>query len=103
MPVRGVAAAVDEVALLGQVGLLCQVVLAVQLVDIFRDDDALGVLPRPLADAVAGVDGGFAVGRLGAEIGVPRTAAGAGRLRQLLAMLVGAFEATEIGALANTG
>src|SRR5437764_640496 len=84
-------------------GLLCQIVLTVQFVDILRDDDALGVLPRTLADPVARIDGGFAVGRLGAEIGVPSAAARAGRLGQLLAMPVGTFEAAEIGALANGG
>src|SRR5437763_3243009 len=102
MPVRGVAAAVDDVALLGQVGLLCQIVLTVQLVDILRDDDALGVLPRTLADPVAGVDGGFAVRRLGTEIGVPSPAAAAGGPGQLLTMSRRAVEAPEIGALAET-
>src|SRR5438067_4200094 len=103
MLVGRIAAAVDDVALLGQRGLLCQIVLTVQLVDILSDDDALGVLPRTLADPVARIDGGFAVGRLGAEIGVPGPAARAGRLRQLLAMPVGAVEAAEIGALTDAG
>jgi hypothetical protein len=42
-------------------------------------------------------------GALGAEIGVPGLAAGAGGLGELLAMPVGAFEAAEIGAFAGTG
>src|SRR5437588_7987319 len=77
MLVRGVAAAVDDVAFLGQRGLLREIVGAVQLVEILGDDNPLGVLPRPLADAVAGVDRRLAVGRLGAEIGVPGMGAGA--------------------------
>ena len=89
MLVRGVAAAVDDVAFLGQRGLLGQVVGGVQFVEILGDDNPLGVLPRPLADAVAGVDRRLAVGRLGAEIGVPGMGAGAGRLGQLLALPVG--------------
>src|SRR5207249_3911831 len=50
--VGGIAAAVDDVALLGQRGLLGQIVGAVQLVQILGDDDALGVLPGAAADAV---------------------------------------------------
>ena len=42
-------------------GLLVDVVLAVQLVDALRDHVALGVLPRPAADAVARVDGARAL------------------------------------------
>src|SRR5438552_15101552 len=103
MLVGRIAAAVDDVALLGQRGLLCQIVLTVQFVDILRDDDALGVLPRTLADPVARIDGGFAVGRLGAELAMPSAAAGPSRLGQLLAMPVGTFAAAEIGALANGG
>src|SRR5436190_14399468 len=101
MLVRGVATAIDHLAPLGQVSLLRQVVGAVQFVDILGDDGPLGVLPRPLADAVAGIDRRLAVRRLGAEIGMPGTAARAGSLRQLLAMPVGALDAAKIGALAD--
>src|ERR1041384_842061 len=96
-----IAAAIDDVALLGQRGLLCQIVLAMQFVDILGDNDALGILPRTLADAVARIDCGFAVGGLGAEIGMPGSAARAGRLRQLLTVLIGAVEPAEIGTLAD--
>src|SRR3954447_12723222 len=62
--VRRVAAAVDDLGLLAERGLLGEVVGAVQLGDILGDDDALGVLPWSLADAVARIDGGLAVGGL---------------------------------------
>src|SRR5216684_3941874 len=64
MPVRLVAAAVDDFALFAECGLLGQIVRAMQLGDILGDDRALGILPRPLADAVAGVDRGLAARRL---------------------------------------
>ena len=76
VPVRRVAAAVDHLALLGQRGLLADLVVgAVQIVDVLRDHLALGVLPRAVADAVAGVDG--CPGALRAQIGAPGLAAGA--------------------------
>src|SRR5690606_12310737 len=54
-----VADAVDHVAVLGERGLLGDVVGrgVVQLVDVRGDHDALGVVPWTPADAVAGVDG----------------------------------------------
>jgi len=66
-------------------------------------EDALGVLPRTLADAVTGIDG-TALGRpVAAQIGVPRLAARAHGRCQLLAMGVGASEAAEIATLAGPG
>lgn len=54
MSVRLVAAAVDDLTLLGQIVPLVELVAgAVQVVDAGDDDDALGVRPRPFADAVA--------------------------------------------------
>src|SRR5262245_50131625 len=101
VPVGRVGAAVDRLALLGERRLLADLVVrAVEVIDILRDHLALGVLPGSAADAVARVDG---VATLGAEIGPPRAAAGAGALRQLLAMAVGALEAAEIAALAGSG
>src|SRR6266850_2348849 len=82
--VRRVAAPVDHVTLLGQRRLLGEVVLAVQLGHVLRDDDPLGVLPGARTDAVAGTDGG---GALRAQIGPPGLAARAGRLCQMLAVL----------------
>src|SRR5262245_18922318 len=50
--VRRVAAAVDHVALFGERGLLGEVVVrAVQVGNVLRDRDTLGVLPRALANA----------------------------------------------------
>src|SRR5215469_2497430 len=85
VPVGSVAAAVDDIALLGQCGLLGDVVFTVQFVETFGDDHPLDVLPRTLADAVARVDRRLTVDRLGAEIRVPGMAAGADSLGQLLA------------------
>src|SRR5262245_16354652 len=93
MSVGRLGASVDRFALLAQRRLLVDLVVgAVQVVDVLRDHLALGVLPRPAADAVARIDGGAA---LRAEIGVPRAAAGTGALGQRLAMAVGALDATE--------
>src|SRR5438093_1131239 len=67
--VRRVIDAVDRLALLGERGLLREVVVGrVQLLDALRDDHALGVLPRSAADAVACID---AAGPSGAEVSVP--------------------------------
>ena len=71
--VRRVAAAVDDLALFGERGLLGEVVGAVQLRDVLGDDDALGVLPRAAADAILGVDGAARPCVL--QVGVPRLAA----------------------------
>ena len=99
--VRRVAAAVDDLALLAHRRLLGQAVLAVQLVDVPGDDHALGVEPWPLADAVAGVDRGLAVGGLGREIGTPGLAARACRLGERLAVVVGAGKAAEVTTVAD--
>src|SRR5712664_1885395 len=66
--VRRIAAPVDRLTFFSQGGLLGDVVLAVQLSQILRDDDALGVLPGTAADTVARVD---RAGSLGAQIRVP--------------------------------
>src|SRR3954453_2526446 len=98
--VRRVAAAIDDLALLAERGLLGEIVgRAVQVGDILGDHRALGVLPRPLADAVARVDGRLAVGGLRRKIGAPGFCAGTARLCKLLALRIGSLEATEIGAL----
>src|SRR5205823_14321693 len=55
----------------------------------------------PISDAVARIDRRLPIGGLGAEISAPCLVAGAGRLRQLLAMPVGALQPAEIGALAD--
>ena len=95
-------AAVDDLALFAERGLLGEVVAgAVQIGDVLGDHRALGILPRSLADAVARIDGRLAVGGLRREVGAPGFAAGAGGLRQRLAVIVGAGEAAEIAAIAD--
>jgi hypothetical protein len=104
VPVRGIAAAVDDIALLGQCGLLGDVVvIAMQIGDILGNDHPFDVLPWTFADAVARVDRRLAVGRLSAEIGVPSVAAGSRGLRQLLANSIRPRQAAEVGALAGAG
>ena len=94
-----IAAAVDDLALLRQVVLLVELIVgAVQIVDAGGNDHALGIHPRTLADAVARVHGAGALRR---QIRVPGLAAGAGRCREVLAMLVGAGKPAEIGAFAR--
>src|SRR5262249_4631279 len=58
------------------------------------------ILPGAAPDAVTCVDG---AGALCAQVGVPRLAARARRLRAFLTDLVRAGEATEVGALAGAG
>src|SRR4029078_7592788 len=72
-----------------------------QIVDAARDDNALGVLPRPRADAIARIDVVRVVERrcLRAEIAAPRPVAGARGLRKCLTVLIRAVEAAEVGAL----
>src|SRR5262245_63283686 len=74
--VRRVTGPVDHLALLGERGLLGEVVAgAVEVGDVLGDHDALGILPRSLADAVLGIDSRLAVGRLRRKISAPRFAA----------------------------
>ena len=98
--VRRIAAPVHHLAFFGQRGLLRQVVGAVQLRDALRHHNALHVLPRTAADAVAGVDG---LRALGAQVGAPLAAARPDRGGQGLAQLVRARQATEVGALSGSG
>src|SRR3569623_1812996 len=66
MPVRRVAATVGDVALFAVRRLLGEIVgRTMQVGNVLGDHGALGVLPRPLADAVACVHGRLAVGGLG--------------------------------------
>src|SRR5436305_2074980 len=103
MAVRRVAAAVDDLALFAERSLLGEVVGAMQLAEILGDHHALGVLPRTLADAVARVLRGLAVGGLRRQIRAPGFRARARRLRQRLAIIVGARKAAEIAAIADAG
>src|SRR6516162_6306228 len=71
-----IATAVDDITLLGKRGLFGQIVLTVQVIDVLGDDDALAILPRPPADAIARIDRRLPVRRLRAEIGPPGMVAG---------------------------
>src|SRR5690606_29119033 len=102
MPIRLVAAAVDDLALLAQGRVLADlVVLAVEIVDRLGDHDSLGVLPGTVADTIARVDGLGAVARLGAEVGAPRALAHARRCRERLAVLVRARDPAQVGPVAD--
>src|SRR6185312_13678803 len=103
MPVRFISDTVADLTFFGEVGLLGQVVAGtVESGDVPGDHHALDVLPWSLADAVARIDGGLAVGGLRREIGVPDLGgAKTRRLRQRLAVVVGAGDAAEIAAIAD--
>ena len=101
--VRLVAARVDGLALLAEAVFLADfVVVAVQIVDIFCNHDAFGVLPWAFADPITGINPRLAVGRAGAQVGAPGVVAGAGRLRQRLAMFISACQTAQVRALAGT-
>src|SRR5437879_4846464 len=91
-----------RIALLGREAVE-QPIAAVKLVDVLRYHRALRVLPRAVADAVAGVGGLTARRRVAAEVGMPGLAARPGRRGQRLAMGVRAGEPAEIAALAGAG
>src|SRR4051812_29346575 len=100
MAVRRVTAPVNHLALFAQRGVLAEIVRrAMQVSDILRNRGALGVHPRAAADAILGVDG---IRTLCREIGVPRLAASARRLRERLAVPVRALDPAEIAALSGT-
>jgi hypothetical protein len=100
--IRFVAARVDGLAFFAKRGLFVDlIVVAVQIVDIFGDDDSFGVLPRTFADAVTGVNRGLPSGRAGAELSTPGAIAGPDRLREGLAMFIGTRQASKVGSLAG--
>jgi hypothetical protein len=74
-----------------------------KVLDALCDDLLLEILPRPVPNAVACVDGLPALCCLGAEIGMPSPAARAHRLRQRLTMTIGALQPAEIRAFARPG
>src|SRR6185312_6985283 len=102
--IRREAHARNELAALAQRVVKAQfIVVAVQIVKTGRDDLAFEILPRAVADAVACIDRRLPGSLLGTQIGAPSFPSGAETLRQRLAMLVGAFDAAQIGALAEPG
>jgi hypothetical protein len=95
-----VAPAADRLAFLGQSRLLGDIVrIRVEIVHALRHGHALGILPWPLADAIARVDAGGAA-RLGrAQVGAPVGIGRAGGAGERLAMRVGAGKPTEVRAI----
>ncbi len=97
-----IAAAVHDFALLVERVLLAElVVVAVQVGDVLCDHDAFRVVPGAATDAVAGVDGGLAVGGGRAEVGAPGAIAEAGGVGEHLAVAVRAREPSERGTIAG--
>ena len=101
--VRRVATAVEHRAFFREDGLLGELAVVVQFIDVLGNQLALGVVPRTFADAIARVDGFVAAAGGGAQVGVPGAAARAGGGGQRLAQLVGTGEATQVGAFARSG
>src|SRR5438128_10617147 len=64
---------------------------------------SLGVVPRARADAVAGIDRWLIAGCGGAEKCTPGTVARTRSRGKLLAMLVGASQAPQVGTVAGPG
>ena len=88
------------------VSAVCLVMLLlgrVQVVDALGDHHALGVLPRPLADAVARVDAGVAARLGGAQVGAPVGAAPSPPPWRARCSARRRREAAEVGALARAG
>ena len=102
--VRRITPSRDHGATLGQRGPAVEpIVVAMQIIDAFRDNFALEILPGAAPDAVAGVDGDPAIRGLRAEIGPPGLAACARRLCQSLALPVRAIQSAQVGTLAEPG
>src|SRR3954447_16930243 len=74
-----------------------------EIVDAFRDDFALEILPGAASDPIPSVDGRRTIHGLRAEIRPPSLAARPCVLGQSLALPVCAFQSAEIGALAEPG
>ena len=81
------------------------VAFAMQVIDVVRDNDPFKVPPRPGSNALARIDGGLAVGWLGAQISAPcpGACACASPCGEPPASSVRALYAAEVGALAETG
>src|SRR5688572_27580649 len=73
VPVGRVAHSVDRIKAFGDSCLLGdQRLTAVKLCKVYRDESALGVVPRTLADPVPRIHGWLSRCRHGTEIGAPR-------------------------------
>src|SRR3954454_18933837 len=72
MIIWGITSSSNDGATLGQRSLHVQfIIIAMEIVDSFRDDFALEILPRATSDAIAGIDCRGTIHGLGAEIGPP--------------------------------
>src|SRR6476469_8408425 len=101
MHVAVVAAATESLSFFRQRSLLVDVgCIRVEVFDAFSHHDALGVLPRTFADAIACVDAGVAARCRRAQIGAPVGAGRASRLCKRRAVSVGTIETAEVGAIA---
>ena len=98
--VRVVSNAVHRIQSLGHGSFLIDPILvAVQLVEIRRDQQPLGVVPRPLSDPVTGVDRRLSFPRRCAQVCPPRVIARTFRLRQRLAVCVRSGKTSQVAAL----
>src|SRR6516225_6343012 len=93
-----VADAIIYLTLLGERGLLGELIGAVQLRDVLGDNHAFGVHPRTFADAIARI---CCTGALRGQVSMPGLASRADRRGKFLAMPVGAGQSAKIGALAH--
>src|SRR5262245_7957894 len=94
----------NATAVLGAANLDIDLALVgVEIFDTRGDFLPLSVHPRSLANAIARIDRGFPGFCLSAEIGAPRFASRSCLCRQILAVFVGAFDATEIGSIRTAG
>src|ERR1043166_4951516 len=102
MHVGRVAPAIDDLTLLVERGLLGEIVVAVELVNVVGNYGAARVLPGAVPDAGTGVDAGRAADALCAQVGAPGAVARAHPRCEKLAVRVRAREAAEIGAVAQS-
>src|SRR5215510_12037828 len=75
------------------------VVVAVQIVDILGNDDALGVLPWTLTNSVARIDCRLICGRARTQVGAPGFVAGSDSSRKPLANCISSGESPQVGAI----
>src|SRR5215813_4484464 len=102
MAIRRISDTRDYLAPLSQRGGHAELVAVVmQIFDALCYRLPLEVLPRAAAYPIARIDGLVGTGCLSTQIRTPGFPAGSVALCQLLAMSVGAFESTKIGALAG--
>src|ERR1051326_2694650 len=107
MRVRSVAEPIYNLAALGQGGLLEEIVsdpclferVSVKLGERVGNRLSQRIVPRPSADSITGIDGGYPVSRLRAEIRVPSLVAGAYCCGKLLTMPIRTGNTSKIGAL----